>query len=73
MEIMLQRHKMQNSILNLPIFSFKISKSILDFKMPKKKKNPIHFTVSFGISFIYMHSCEKKKSLLLTVAMQMYF
>ena len=29
---------MQNSILNLPIFSFKISKSILDFKMPKKKK-----------------------------------
>ena len=71
---MLQRHNIQNSILKLPIFSFKISKSILDFKMQKKKKkNPIHFTVSFGISFIYMHSCEKKKSLLLTVAMQMYF
>lgn len=69
MEIMLQRHnKMQNCILNLPIFTFKNLKSVLDFKIPKKI--PVHFTVSFGISFIYMHGCERKKSLLLTVAMQ---
>lgn len=27
----------------------------------------MHITVSFAISFIYMHSCERKKSLLLTV------
>lgn len=42
--------------------------SILDKKC--SQKCPIHFIVSFGISFIYMQSCERKKSLLLTVAMQ---
>ena len=69
MEIMLQTHnKIENCILNVPTFMLKISKSILDKKCPQKY--PIHFIVSFDISFIYMHSCGRKKSLLLTVAMQ---
>lgn len=65
MEILLQRHnKKQSHISNVPIFTFKMSEYIKIFS----QKHPMHFTVNFAISFIYTHSCERKKSLLLTVS-----
>lgn len=51
----------------MPIFTFNISKDTLDKKF---SQNILYILVSFASSFIYMHSCERKKSLLFTVAMQ---
>lgn len=59
MEIMLQRHnKIEKYILNVPIFTFKIWKSILDLKI--STKIPYTFQSVLLLVFIYMHSCEKE-------------
>lgn len=66
MKILLQRHnKKQNHILNVPIFTFKMSEYI---RLKFFHKNTLCILQSvLLLVFIYMHSCERKKSLLLTV------